>query len=182
MTCIVGMVDGGDVFIGADSCGSDGWTSDNVEESKVFKNNDFIIGYTGSFRLGQILEHGFKIPEKDIDQSYESYLVKNFLPAMIKTFKKHSFLRKEEEVAYFVGPFLLGYCGRLFEIQGDLSYLESSKGYASIGSGRMIAKGAIDACLQIGEKLSADEIITIAIKAAKNHVPTVAGEINILSI
>lgn len=41
MTCIVGLVNKGKVFIGADSLGSDGFTQQVRKEPKVFRNGDF---------------------------------------------------------------------------------------------------------------------------------------------
>ena len=64
MTCIVGLADGENVWIGADSAsgGANGWAITRVVAPKVFplqiKEVDqwLLIGYTSSFRMGQILE------------------------------------------------------------------------------------------------------------------------------
>jgi 20S proteasome alpha/beta subunit len=55
MTCIVGIVHEGKVYLGADSAGS---TNDFIatrKEPKAFKINNFGFAYTSSFRMGDLL-------------------------------------------------------------------------------------------------------------------------------
>lgn len=59
LTCIVGMTHKGKVYIGADSLGSNGFTQSIRKESKVFKNGEFLIGCTSSFRMIDLLKWKF---------------------------------------------------------------------------------------------------------------------------
>jgi len=63
MTCIVGIERTGASFIGGDSAVSDTWTVRQSSVRKVFRKGDYTIGYTTSFRMGQILEHMIPFPE-----------------------------------------------------------------------------------------------------------------------
>ena len=52
MTCIVGFAGQEKVYMGADSCGSNGHNYAIYKRPKLFKIKDrFIIGCTGTFRL-----------------------------------------------------------------------------------------------------------------------------------
>lgn len=55
MTCVVGLVDKGTVYIGVDSAAVQGWTRRKSRVAKVFHRGPFLIGYTTSFRMGQLL-------------------------------------------------------------------------------------------------------------------------------
>ena len=63
MTCIIGLLDGGKVYLGGDSCGSNGFMYENCNRPKVFKVGEFIIGGTTSFRMLDLLEFSLVIPE-----------------------------------------------------------------------------------------------------------------------
>ena len=52
MTCIVGLIDGRRVWMGGDSAGVSGLDITVRADAKVFRNGDFLIGFTSSFRMG----------------------------------------------------------------------------------------------------------------------------------
>lgn len=52
MTCIIGFIKNKKVYIGGDSAGVGGSHVTIRRDSKVFKNGNFIMGYTSSFRMG----------------------------------------------------------------------------------------------------------------------------------
>jgi hypothetical protein len=57
MTCIVSLVDGDTVYMGGDSAAvEDGHYLTRTRNPKVFINGAYLIGYTSSFRMGQLLE------------------------------------------------------------------------------------------------------------------------------
>ncbi len=57
MTCIVGVTDGTEVVLGGDSAGVSIETRQLEVRAnrKVFRRQDYVFGYSGSFRMGQIL-------------------------------------------------------------------------------------------------------------------------------
>jgi len=54
MTCIVGIAQEGKVWIGADSAAVSGQDIRATALRKVFRRGQFLIGYTSSFRMGQL--------------------------------------------------------------------------------------------------------------------------------
>ncbi|WP_245320978.1 hypothetical protein [Bradyrhizobium sp. NAS96.2] len=61
MTCIVGLVDKGQVFIGGDSAGVNAERLALVvrNDRKVFRNGDFVMGFTSSFRMANFSHSNF---------------------------------------------------------------------------------------------------------------------------
>ena len=58
MTCIVAIVQKGDIYMGSDSLGSTSYGDTTVrKDDKIFVNREYIIGYCGSFRMGQLLKY-----------------------------------------------------------------------------------------------------------------------------
>ena len=57
MTCVVGLIEDNTIYLGADSLGSNGHSKSEYRFPKVFQNGDFLIGYTSSFRMGQMLQY-----------------------------------------------------------------------------------------------------------------------------
>lgn len=64
MTCITAMVKGDHVWMAGDLMGSNGFTKKIYPDSKVFVNGEFIIGYTSSFRMGQLLQYNWEQPPR----------------------------------------------------------------------------------------------------------------------
>lgn len=65
MTCIVGLVDKGSIYMGGDSAGVAGLSVTTRADEKVFLNGPFIMGFTTSFRMGQILRYKFVPPDQN---------------------------------------------------------------------------------------------------------------------
>ena len=96
MTCIVGYVEKGRVYMGADSCGSNGHNYAIYNRPKLFKINDrFIIGCTGTFRLIDLLHYGFDPPKITEGYDRNGYMGRDFIPALRKYFKDHGLLEKQ---------------------------------------------------------------------------------------
>lgn len=152
MTCIVGVADGNNVWIGADSASGEekGWTVARVTSPKVFplqiKGTDqrLLIGYTSSFRMGQILQHHLELPENPIPVRglEERYLIDPVIPLIRAAFKRHGFTKIEhnEEEG---GVFLVGLQGHLFRIGADFHVGERVDGYEAIGCGQDFALGSL---------------------------------------
>src|SRR3546814_10742010 len=77
MTCIVGLVDDGKVYLGGDSAGVAGWSLTVRKDPKVFRVGDCIIGFTSSFRMGPLLAHSFQPPKWHDDYDVYEYMVRD---------------------------------------------------------------------------------------------------------
>lgn len=144
MTCIAGVVEGDRVFIGGDSAGvvADDFSLTVRADQKVFRNGDFIFGFCGSFRLGQLLRYAFTPPKRN-RRDVHRYMVTTFIDAVRETLKRGGLAKKEHDVEDIDGSFLVGYRGRLFIIDGDYQVGEAVDGFAAIGCGGAIAQGAL---------------------------------------
>ena len=99
MTCIVGYVEKGVVYLGGDSCcGNASYYTQNITvEPKVFKIGEFVIGYTTSFRMGQILKYRFSPPKHIKTKSNMHYLTTEFVEKLQATFAKYKFGSSQNE-------------------------------------------------------------------------------------
>ncbi|MGV2988432.1 hypothetical protein ACE1OE_12365 [Vibrio sp. E150_011] len=182
MTCIVAVVnDDGDMFMGSDSLSSGEKKCRVVTNRKVFKSGEFLIGYTTSWRMGQLLEFSFNIPPLDPEtQDIMAYMVNKFVPAVIDLFIKGNFGNQEHTVKVG-GSFLVIVRSIIFEIQDDFSVLQIHSNYASVGSGAEVAMGALAALNQDREH-STYATCVAALEIASKHVVSVGGKPRIISL
>lgn len=143
MTCIVGVRDdSGNVIIGGDSAGVSGLHVRRRNDSKVFRvGEDFIIGYTSSFRMGQLLKYHLKPPEIK-DENLERYMITEFVESVRTLFKDYGYSSVENNKESG-GTFLVGVKGRIFEICNDFQVGEKIDKHASCGCGSELAEGAM---------------------------------------
>jgi hypothetical protein len=142
MTCIVGLVHDGKVYVGGDSAGVGGYDLTVRADKKVFRNGEFVMGFTSSFRMGNLLQHALTPPRWHPDDDVHKYMVTDFVDAVRTCLKKGGYATKESE-AEVGGTFLVGYAGRLFTIHGDYQVGEGLDGYAACGCGDTIALGSL---------------------------------------
>ncbi len=176
MTCIVGLIHKNNIYMGADSAGVSENGLELRKDSKIFHNGEFLIGFTTSFRMGQLLRYKFTPPEIS-EIPLEKYMVTSFVDALRVCFKNSGYTKKSEDCEAG-GTFLIGVRGRLFLISDDFQIGESINDYNACGCGGDIAKGALFA-LQNNPLLSSEEKITMALFAAERHCTGVRGPFNI---
>jgi ATP-dependent protease HslVU (ClpYQ) peptidase subunit len=147
MTCIIGIEHNGRCYVGGDSAGISNYDVTIRRDEKVFTNGEFVIGFTSSFRMGQILRYRFDPPKHHPDQDVMEYMVVNFIDAVRETFKASGWTPQEDTSKGIEcsGTFIVGYKGRIFEIEGDLQVSSPSCGIATCGCGYALALGAMDA-------------------------------------
>jgi len=144
MTCIVGLAHRGSVYIGGDSASVQGWTSRVTRLPKVFRRGAFLIGYTTSFRMGQLLQHHLEVRPQRPDEDDTEYLVVE-VAERVRLLLKERGVAKVEANTESGGQFLIGYRGRLFSVQQDFQVNEMADGYDAVGSGAEYALGALRA-------------------------------------
>jgi ATP-dependent protease HslVU (ClpYQ) peptidase subunit len=168
MTCIIGLIENGTVWMGGDSAGVSGLNITVRKDAKVFKNGDFLIGYTSSFRMGQLLRFKFNPPTYYAEQYNNDpykYMCTDFIESIRKCLKDggYSVINNNEESG---GSFLVGFQERLFEIYDDFQVGESIDDYNSIGCGEQYAKGVLYSLYQ-KDKTTPQEKIKTALQAAE---------------
>lgn len=154
MTCIAGLIDKGKVYMGADSAGVSGSSLRVRADEKVFVKDDFIMGFTTSFRMGQLLRYKLQISPRAESIDVFRYMVTTFVEAARKCLKDGGFAEKKDEREKG-GVFLVGYAGRLFSIESDYQVAEHLLPYAAIGCGADYALGVLFANghLKPGERI-----------------------------
>ena len=168
MTCIVGMLNGNGVTIGADSAGVSGTALVIRKDPKVFINGDFLIGCTSSFRMIQLLQYSLKVEKRPTKMDVHEYMCTTFIDSVRKTFKDGGYLQKETDGEEKGGLFLVGYEGRLFKIDTDFQVGESFDGFESVGCGDDFALGSLCTTRGILD-MSVEERITLALKVASER-------------
>lgn len=164
MTCIVGIAHKGKTFIGGDSAGvSTHDLSLTVRnDRKVFKSGPFVMGFTSSFRMGQLLAFNFTVPAPREGTDLMSYMTGDFIDSVRARFKAGGYAEVNNGVDRG-GTFLVGYKGRLFCIASDFQVGESLHGFDACGCGDLIALGALHA----SKGRSPKERIKAALEAAE---------------
>lgn len=141
MTCIVGLVDKGRVIIGGDSAGvTHGWGLNTRMDPKVGVVGEFVIGFTDSFRMGQVLLFRFAPPP--IEGELMSYMVGPFVDELRRTLRAAGYAERLND-RESGGTFLVGIRGRLFRISSDYQVGESRDPYDAVGCGADLALGSM---------------------------------------
>lgn len=170
MTAIVGLVDEktGKIYMGGDSAGVDsGYRIQLRKDTKVFRNGPFLIGYTSSFRMGQLIRFSLRparrYPETDI---YE-YMCTTFIEGIRGVLKEGGYTKVDNN-RESGGAFLVGYEGRLFEVQSDFQVAESLDNYNACGCGFELALSSLYTTKEL-EYEDPYERVLLALKAASRY-------------
>lgn len=172
-TCIVGLEYDKGVYLGGDSAGVSGLDISIRTDPKVFKNGPFIMGFTSSFRMGQLLMYKFDPPLRSKSQDDYEFMVIDFIDAVKKCFNDNDFGSKSSNE---YGSFLVGYRGKLYIIYEDLQVGINECGYTSIGCGESYALGSLFST----PKLSPRKRVEMALNAASEFSAGVAPPFNII--
>lgn len=143
MTCIVGFVDRyKNIYLGGDSAGVSGLNITIRKDPKVFKIGKVVMGYTSSFRMGQLLRFKLKIPKQPRQMDDYKYMCTLFIDAVRKCLKDNGYAKvsNNEET---IGEFIVGYKGCLYDINDDLQVGMSEENYDVCGCGSSYALGSL---------------------------------------
>lgn len=163
MTCVIAIKSNGIVYMGADSAGSNLYTTRMRIDPKIYMVGAFMFGFTTSFRMGQLLGHSFVAPDRDPRVSTEKYMTTKFIDAVRTCLKDGGYASKVNENESG-GVFLVAYEGRVFRIDSDYQVGEGALSYEAVGCGEDIAMGSL--YTTAGGSLSPVERIDVALKAA----------------
>jgi hypothetical protein len=176
MTCIVGLVQNDIVYMGGDSAGVGGWNLTIRKDRKVFRNGDFLIGGTSSFRMLQLLHHAFTPPVYDPAIDIEKFMATTFIDAIRQCFKDGGYAKKTNEEESSGGQFLVGFRGHLFDVQSDYQVQEALDGYDAVGAGLEVAIGSLYTSCPTQEVIIAPRRrVAMALEAAQHHNAGVRG-------
>lgn len=150
MTCIVGLEHEGDVYIGGDSAGvyeSNFGLMVRADE-KVFvrerRNERWVFGFCGSFRVGQLLRYKLALPEPEDDDDLYQFMVTKFVDAVRITLDEGGALMTKSGVET-AETFLVGLRGQLWIVEDDMQVGRAVDPFMAIGCGDHLAAGAMHA-------------------------------------
>lgn len=145
MTCIVGFqnTDASVVYIGGDSAVTWNDTIDTLGDPKVFWNGDLLMGVSGQARAIQLLRYVFKPPAHEEGDDM-TYMVAQVAEAMRSVLKDAGMMKLEDNVEEHGNNIMVAYRGRLYEISSNFHVHVPASGWATIGCGSDIARGAMD--------------------------------------
>ncbi len=136
MSCVVGVISDGKVFLGADGIGiTDEGECRPIVAKKIIRNKNYIIGYTGSVRAGQLLHpHFFEPPDniKDFGDAAREHL-----------YAKGAVATGDHNVQMMTCNLLIGHQKKLYEVLMDFQVNETLGSFSAIGSGASYAMGAM---------------------------------------
>src|SRR4051812_20592754 len=95
MTCIVAFKTKKGVIMGADSCAGRGSQAVAVKTAKVSDVGEYLIGYTSSFRMGQILHHAMGAKKHNEKYDLTWHLVNVLVPEIREAFRSGGYLQNE---------------------------------------------------------------------------------------
>lgn len=170
MTAIVGLAQDGRVHLGGDSAGVAGYSLTVRADSKVFATGPYVMEFTSSFRMGQLLRWRLDPPEPDGD--LERFMSTTFVDAVRDPLRDGGWLRKERDQEEG-GTFLVGVRGRLFCVESDFQVGEALDGYAAVGCGAELALGALYATASTRRTPRAR--LGLALEAAERYSAGVRG-------
>lgn len=177
MTCIVGVRDRGSVIIGGDSAGVAGYDLQVRADEKVFRLGEFALGFTTSFRMGQVLRYRLELPPI-ATWDIRRHMVTSFVDAVRAAMAAAGTLRTQNGVET-CGTFLAGVRGQLFEVNDDLQVGVPASGYACVGCGAAVASGAMFATA--GSSMTPWARVETALRAAEQHSAGVRGPFVVVS-
>lgn len=143
MTCVVALKIGdGRILMGADSAGVGGLAIQSRVDPKIYRVGEMLIGFTTSFRMGQLLGYSLTCPKHHEDVSIDRYMATEFVDAVRTLLKTGGYAKKENEVERG-GTFLVAYRGRVFEMDEDYQVGERQDPFNAVGCGFDLALGSL---------------------------------------
>jgi len=177
MTCIIGLVEGGKVYMGGDSGATSGWDTRIRKGGKVFRLGDFLIGYSSSFRMGQVLQYQLEIRPIGEGETVDEYIVRGLIESVREALKRYGYTKIESNREE-AGEFLVSYKERLWKISDDFQAGENIDGFDAVGCGTPYALAAMKAL----ENLSPKERILKALEISAYFSNGVSAPFTILEM
>lgn len=180
MTLIASLVDSDkNIHMIGDSAGIDGWHSLSIiKYPKIFiRDNKYILGYTTSFRMGQILQF-MKFPRKDTKMPFFEWTVSKFVPKLIAQFELAEYDYKEKGC-----NFLIGSQGEIFEIGNDMQvYSQLFNNGMAVGCAYQNFLGVLAGLDYFDNQFTPENKLDIAIKITKRFSAGIAPPYNYLML
>lgn len=189
MTAIVAIHDReeNEIWMGADSLGTGGNIHVKRTDPKIFRlgpNEEFLISFTSSFRMGDILKYSFTPPRLPEDpEQLTRYMNTDFIDAVRSIFSSKGYMRKSSEEERG-GAFLVAVKYKdircLYHIETDFQVGIDADGYSADGAGYQVCLGSLHSTEKFN--IPTEERIKLALEAASEYCTSVGPPLNIMSL
>jgi ATP-dependent protease HslVU (ClpYQ) peptidase subunit len=189
VTCIVALKNHSDIYFGGDSAGID---TDVLEirsraDEKVFilrhplrSHQKMIVGFAGSFRIGQLLRYALIIPEHSSKKSDMEYLVTDFIDSVRALQKDKGSMIKTDELEENNADLIVGYHGKIYVIESDFQVGCPIEDFSAIGCGAQAALGAMYATQN--SRMKPEDRIKLALEASAEYSSGVRAPFTLLKL
>jgi ATP-dependent protease HslVU (ClpYQ) peptidase subunit len=145
MTCIVGIVQNNEVWLGGDRAMThSGLQQDLIKEPKIFVKNHIGFGVCGLPKVMDIIKYVVELPDNVEGIVGKTFLVSKVVPAIRDCLKQHdSTITFDDGQIGFNGSILVGYDGHLYTMECNFQLTESERNFMAIGSGAEPAIGSL---------------------------------------
>jgi ATP-dependent protease HslVU (ClpYQ) peptidase subunit len=171
----------GEVYVGADSAGVSGLDLTVRADEKVFRVGPLLIGFTTSFRMGQLLRFDLKVPKHPKGLDDFAWLVSRLVPAIRRCLSDGGYTTKNNN-AETGGQFIVGYRGRLYVVHDDFQVARPASAIAAIGCGYAYALGSLTTQRALNTRDSAGTRILHALTVASEHSAGVCEPFVVMSL
>jgi len=188
MTCIVALIDGNKVYMGGDSAASDDKSGLILQRTdpKVFKVGQYGIGFTDSFRMGQVLQYNWKPPvytPTRNNSNLDKFMRTKFVDSVKEAFQENGYgkfgagTEEGDEGGIFV--IAVAGTGRIFTMESDFHIGEADVQYMAEGSGQQLALGSLFTSSNIK---TPRKRVRMALEAAAKFIMSVRGPFTIIEV
>ncbi len=152
------------------SAGVGGYGLCQRTDPKIYAVDKMLIGFTTSFRMGQLLGYKLKVPDHDPRLDVAKYMATEFVDACRTCLKEGGWASKEKESEQ-AGVFLVAYRGRIFRVDSDYQVGESIHDFDAVGCGEDLALGSLLAtaaqppAVRVNMALEAAETFSAGVRA-----------------
>lgn len=180
MTCIVAIKHDNEIWIGGDSAAFRDDERTSRADEKVFKHGEFLFGYSGSFRVGQLVRYAFNPPKNNKQKSDMEYMVVDFVDSLRFLLEEKGKLLKDESGDSYDSEIVVGFRNKIYVIESDFNVSTSTEKYVVSGSGSAYALGALYV-LDENDNIKPKDKVEIALKASAQYCPSVKAPFTIMS-
>jgi ATP-dependent protease HslVU (ClpYQ) peptidase subunit len=175
MTCIVGLVDKGKVYMAADTFGSNTFTGRAYREKKIIKKTNLLLGICGDYKVINLITHELVPP-----RPFENENDREYIHRLGKTISKLVGIDAsctKEDAGEIGASMIIGYNGQIYLYECNGQILTPADAYATTGSGSYHAEASLYSTE--GTKEKPRSRLRKAIVCASSFVLSVNSEIQI---
>jgi len=168
MSCVVGVVQNGCVWMGGDSAATDAGGLQTVcANPKVFRRENYLVGAVGTWRLIQLLRYENLGP---LDPANPDISVEVWADDFAEMCRVKALLNAEGEIRD-EAMVMLGFAHKLYVVQKDFGVIVSQRGYDAIGT--MATESVALGNLWATEGIAGEDRVRLALEASAEFCATV---------